>query len=55
MMSLMATVTLIIALSPSVKGVTGIWSMIVHIIGIIVGVVFTIIYRKKIKEYFIPA
>ena len=55
MMSLMATVTLIIALSPSVKGVTGIWSMIVHIIGIIVGVEFAIIYRKKIKEYFIPA
>jgi membrane associated rhomboid family serine protease len=47
-----AITTLIIALSPSVKGVTGIWSMMMHIIGVFVGVVFSVIYNKQIKEFY---
>lgn len=48
----MAIITLIIALSPSVAGVTGIWSMIIHLLSILVGIIFSILYKKKIKEYF---
>ena len=47
-----ATATLIIALSPDVKGVAGIWSMIMHLIGIFVGVTFSVIYNKRIKDFF---
>ena len=47
-----AIMTLIIALSPNVKGVTGIWSMIMHILGIIVGIIFSVVNRKRINDYF---
>ena len=47
-----AVQTLIIALSPSVKGVTGIPSMIVHLLALIIGVIFTIVFRKSINAYF---
>ena len=47
-----AITTLIIALSPNVKGVTGIWSMIMHILGILVGIVFSVVNRKRINVYF---
>ena len=47
-----AIMTLIIALSPNVKGVTGIWSMIMHILGIIVGIIFSVINRQRINDYF---
>lgn len=48
----MAIITLIIALSSSIKGVTGIWSMIVHLLGISVGIIYSFIYNKRIKAYF---
>ena len=47
-----AVPTLIIAISPSVQGVTGIPSMIIHLLAIIIGIVFTIVFRKPINAYF---
>ena len=47
-----AVPTLIIALSPSVSGVTGIPSMIMHLLAIIIGIIFTIVFRKSINAYF---
>ena len=44
--------TLIIALSPSVKGVTGIPSMIIHLLALVIGIIFTIVFRKSINAYF---
>lgn len=44
--------TLIIALSPSVQGVTGISSMVIHLLAVIIGIIFTIVFRKTIKAYF---
>lgn len=46
-----AIMTLMIAVSPSVKGVTGIWSMIMHILGILVGIIFSVINRKRINDF----
>ena len=48
----MSIPTLIIALSPNVKGVTGIPSMIIHLLGIIIGVIFAVVFRKTINEFF---
>ncbi len=48
----LAVPTLIIALSPSVQGVTGIPSMILHLLAIVIGVIFSIVFRKTIKAYF---
>ena len=45
-----AIATLVFALSPNAGGVAGIWSMIVHLLGLGCGVLFTVIYRKKIWE-----
>ncbi len=47
-----AITTIVIAVSPSVAGAANIWSMLLHLIGITCGVVFTVIFRKKIKNYF---
>ena len=47
-----AVPTLIIALSPSVQGVTGISSMVIHLLAIIIGVIFAIVFRKTINAYF---
>jgi uncharacterized membrane protein len=47
-----AVPTLIIALSPSVQGVTGISSMVIHLLAIIIVVIFTIVFRKTINAYF---
>lgn len=52
LLSPIAIMTLIIALSPNVKGVTGIWSMIMHILGILVGIIFSVVNRKRINDYF---
>lgn len=49
---LLAVPTLIIALSPSVQGVAGIPSMVIHLLAIIIGVIFTIVFRKTITAYF---
>ena len=48
----MAVPTLIISLSPSVSGVTGIESMIIHLLALVIGTIFTIVFRKTIKAYF---
>ena len=45
-----AIATLVFALSPNAGGVAGIWSMILHLLGLSCGVLFTVIYRKKIWE-----
>ena len=45
--------TLVISLSPNVGGVTGIPSMVIHLMGLVVGVVFAVIFRKTIKGYFV--
>ena len=47
-----AILTLIIALSPNVKGVAGIPSMILHLLAVVVGVVIAIVYRKTINSFF---
>ena len=48
----MAVPTLIISLSPSVSGVTGIESMIIHLLALVIGIIFTIVFRKSINAYF---
>lgn len=48
----MAVMSIVIALSPSVAGVTGIFSMILHLIAIVVGTVCTIVFRKTVRGYF---
>lgn len=48
----MTVPTLIISLSPSVSGVTGIESMIIHLLALVIGIIFTIVFRKFIKAYF---
>ena len=44
--------TIIISVSPNVAGVTGIPSMIVHLLALITGAVFTIVFRKTLQEFF---
>ena len=46
-----AVPTLIIALSPSVGGVAGIPSMIMHLMAVVIGVIFAIVFRKSINAY----
>jgi len=48
----MAVPTLIISLSPSVSGVTGIESMIIHLLALVIGIIFTIVFRKSISSYY---
>ena len=48
----MAVPTLIISLSPSVSGVTGIESMIIHLLALVIGTIFTIVFSKTINAYF---
>jgi membrane associated rhomboid family serine protease len=47
-----AITTLVFACSPSIAGTTDVWSMLLHLIGITCGIVFAVIFRKKIKNYF---
>ena len=46
----LAIATLAFALSPNAGGVTGIWSMVIHLLGIGCGVLFTVVYHKRIQE-----
>lgn len=48
----LAIMTLVIAFSPSVAGVTTIWSMLLHLIAVAIGIIFAVVFRKTIKEYF---
>ncbi|MCR4649877.1 MAG: rhomboid family intramembrane serine protease [Lachnospiraceae bacterium] len=47
-----AIFTFIFAVSPNVAGVTGVESMIVHLLALCVGVLMAVLFRKKIKGYF---
>ena len=44
--------TMVIALMPNIAGVAGIPSMIIHLIAIVIGIVFAVIFRRKIEGYF---
>ena len=44
--------TIIISVSPSVAGVTGIPSMVIHLMALVIGTVFTIVFRKTLQEFF---
>lgn len=46
----MTIATLAFALSPNAGGVTGIWSMVIHLLGLGCGALFTVIYHKRIQE-----
>ena len=46
-----AITTFIFAVSPSISGVTGIVSMIIHLLALVTGVAMTVIFRKTIKKY----
>lgn len=47
-----AITTIVFALSPSIAGATGIFSMVLHLIAVVVGVVFAFVFHKTIKGYF---
>ena len=47
-----AIMTFLFAVSPDIKGVTGIPSMIIHLLAIAIGIIFAFVYRKTINEYF---
>ena len=44
--------TIIISVSPNVAGVTGIPSMVIHLLALVVGTVFTIVFRKTLQDFF---
>lgn len=44
--------TIIISVTPNVAGVTGIPSMIIHLLGLIIGTAFAIVFRKTLQEFF---
>ena len=44
--------TMVIALMLNIAGVAGIPSMIIHLIAIVTGIVFAVIFRRKIEGYF---
>ena len=49
-----AITTIVFALSPSIAGATGIFSMVLHLIAVAVGIVVAIVFRKTVKGYFEP-
>lgn len=44
--------TMVISLMPDIAGVAGVLSMIIHLIALVMGVVFAVIFKGKIKEFF---
>lgn len=44
--------TMVISLMPDIAGVAGVPSMIIHLIALVMGVVFAVIFKGKIKEFF---
>lgn len=46
-----AITTFIFAVSPSIAGVAGVVSMIMHLVALITGVAMTVIFRKSINKY----
>lgn len=48
----MAIPTAIISLTPRIGDVSGVPSMVIHLMGLIIGSVFAIVYRKSLQDYF---
>ena len=48
----MAIPTVIISLMPNVAGVAGVPSMVIHLMGLVIGTVFAIVFRKSLQDYF---
>lgn len=48
----LAVVTMVIALSPDVAGIANVWSMLLHLLAVVIGIVFTVVFRKTIAGYF---
>ena len=44
--------TIIISVTPNVAGVTGIPSMVIHLLGLVIGTTFAIVFRKTLQEFF---
>ena len=44
--------TIIISVSPSVAGVTGIPSMVIHLMALVIGTAFAIVFRKTLQVFF---
>ena len=44
--------TAIISLTPRIGDVAGVPSMVIHLMGLIIGSVFAIVYRKSLQDYF---
>jgi len=44
--------TVIISVTPNVAGVTGIPSMVIHLLGIVIGTIFAIVFRKTLQDFF---
>jgi hypothetical protein len=38
--------------TPDVAGVTGIPSMVIHLLGLVIGTFFAIVFRKTLQEFF---
>ncbi|MDY6338750.1 MAG: rhomboid family intramembrane serine protease [Saccharofermentans sp.] len=47
-----AVPTIIISVTPNIAGVTGIPSMVIHLLGLAIGTVFAIVFRKTLQEFF---
>ena len=47
-----AVPTIIISVTPNIAGVTGIPSMVIHLLGLVIGTVFAIVFRKTLQEFF---
>ena len=44
--------TMAIALMPDIAGVAGVPSMIIHLVAIVIGIIFAVIFKKKTGGYF---
>ena len=47
-----AVPTIIISVTPNIAGVTGIPSMVIHLLGLVIGTFFAIVFRKTLQEFF---
>ena len=47
-----AVPTIIISVTPNIAGVTGIPSMVIHLLGLAIGIIFSIMFRKTLQDFF---
>ena len=47
-----AVPTIIISVTPNIAGVTGIPSMVIHLLGLAIGILFSSMFRKTLQDYF---